>query len=80
LPVFHNRALRAGLFEMHGLRHAYAQNRYEELTGWKCPVAGGMESRDLTLEQRGIDRQARLSISRELGHERETVTCAYLGR
>jgi hypothetical protein len=57
---------------MHGLRHAYAQNRYyEELTGWKAPAAGGSESRALTLEQRAADREARLTISRELGHERE---------
>ena len=34
----------AGLSRMHGLRHAYAQPRYEALTGWKAPVlaaAGG---------------------------------------
>ena len=56
---------------MHGLRHAYAQNRYEELTGWKAPAAGGPDSKSLTPEQRELDREARLTISRELGHERE---------
>ncbi len=71
---------RAGLHHMHGLRHAYAQNRYEELTGWKCPAAGGSDSKSLTPEQREIDHEARLTISRELGHEREQVTAAYLGR
>jgi len=80
MRVYEGNTLRAGLSKMHGLRHAYAQNRYEELTGWKCPVAGGMESSGLTPEQREVDRQARLTISRELGHEREAVTCAYLGR
>ncbi len=30
-----------GLSHMHGLRHAYAQARYEILTGWKAPAAGG---------------------------------------
>jgi hypothetical protein len=55
---------------MHGLRHAYAQNRYEELTGWKCPAAGGPETKALTPEQHELDHGARLTISRELGHER----------
>jgi hypothetical protein len=65
---------------MHGLRHAYAQNRYEELTGWRAPTAGGPDSKSLSPEQREIDREARLTISRELGHEREAVSAAYLGR
>jgi hypothetical protein len=65
---------------MHGLRHAYAQIRYEELTDWACPAAGGPTSRELTHEQLERDREARLTISRELGHEREQVTAAYLGR
>ena len=65
---------------MHGLRHAYAQERYEELTGWKCAAAGGPGSKTLTLEQREQDQDARLVISQELGHEREQVTAAYLGR
>ncbi len=80
LRVYEGHTCRAGLSKMHGLRHAYAQNRYEELTGWKCPAAGGPNSKALTPEQKEIDRQARLSISRELGHEREQVTAVYLGR
>jgi hypothetical protein len=60
--------------------HAYAQNRYEELTGWKAPASGGPDSKVLTPEQRELDREARLTISLELGHEREAVTIAYLGR
>src|SRR6185437_3435464 len=31
----------AGLSRMQGLRHLFAQTRYEELTGWKAPTAGG---------------------------------------
>ena len=65
---------------MHGLRHAYAQGRYEELTGWKCPATGGPDSRSLTPEQRELDRDAKLIISQELGHEREQVTAAYCGK
>ncbi len=80
LRVYEGNTTRAGLSNMHGLRHAYAQDRYEELTGWKCPATGGPDRRSLTPEQRELDREARLIISQELGHEREQVTAAYLGR
>ncbi len=80
LRIYEGHTIRAGLSYMHGLRHAYAQNRYEELTGWKAPAAGGPDSKSLTGEQREANRQARLTISRELDHEREPVTTAYLGR
>lgn len=68
-----------GLNKMHGLRHAYAQTRYETLTGWKSPKAGGLTSKDLTPEQQIIDQWARQVISRELGHERIGVVGVYLG-
>ena len=58
---------------MHGLRHAYAQSRYAELTGWPAPAAGGPTVKALTPEQKAIDQQARLTISQELGHERPQV-------
>ena len=80
LRVYEGNTTRAGLSSMHGLRHAYAQERYEELTGWKCPATGGSDSKNLTPEQRELDRNARLTISQELGHDREQVTVAYLGR
>ena len=70
----------AGIRNPHGLRHAYAQRRYEELTGWKAPVAGGPASKSLTIEQRARDKGARETISRELGHSREEVSTRYLGR
>jgi hypothetical protein len=63
-----------------GLRHAYAQHRYEELTSWPCPAAGGPMAKELTPEQHELDHEARLTISQELGHERAQVTAAYLGR
>jgi hypothetical protein len=78
--IYQGHTLRAGLSKMHGLRHAYAQQRYEELTGWKSPAAGGPISKALTAEQRKTDHQMRLVISREMGHEREQVTAVYLGR
>ena len=70
----------AGLTKLHGLRHAYAQRRYEELTGWKAPVAGGPTSKQLTPEQRALDNEARATISHELGHAREAISAVYLGR
>jgi len=60
--------------------HAYAQRRYFELTGQKAPAAGGPRSKDLAPDQKSVDREARLSISRELGHDREQITAVYLGR
>jgi hypothetical protein len=80
MRVYEGNTRRAGLHHMHGLRHAYAQGRYEELTGWSCPAAAGPVASELTSEQRERDHEARLTISRELGHEREQVTAAYLGK
>jgi integrase len=79
LRIYEGNTLRAGLSNMHGLRHAYAQNRYEELTGWKAPAAGGPKAKTITPEQRDTDGQARLTISRELGHEPASITAAYCG-
>lgn len=78
--VYERHAARAGLSKLHGLRHAYAQARYQELAGWPAPAAGGPTWRQLTSVQRERDRDARLLISRELGHEREQITAVYLGR
>ena len=66
--------------KLHGLRHAYAQQRYLELTGWKAPVAGGPASDSLTTDQRTLDKKARAVISQELGHNREAISAVYLGR
>ncbi|MDE0250954.1 MAG: integrase domain-containing protein [Gammaproteobacteria bacterium] len=80
LRVYEGNTTRAGLSSMHGLRHAYAQERYEELTGWQCPTQGGPNHTTLSSDQKELDHQVRLTISRELGHEREQITAAYLGR
>ena len=63
MRIYERDTMRAGLSHMHGLRHAYAQNRYEELTGWKCPAADGPAKASLTVEQRATDRDTRLTIS-----------------
>ncbi len=80
LRVYEGNTARAGLSKLHGLRHAYAQQRYHELTGWQCPADGGPDSKTLTPNQKTLDTDARLIISRELGHEREAITAIYLGR
>ncbi|MCL2657380.1 MAG: integrase domain-containing protein [Betaproteobacteria bacterium] len=77
--VYDGQCKAAGLSAMHGLRHQYAQARYEALTGWKAPAAGGSSTKALTPMQRGQGAQARQTISRELGHERTQITAVYLG-
>ena len=79
LRLYEAETARAGLSRMHGLRHAYAQKRYEELTGWLPPAAGGPLVKTLTPEQKQIDEQARLTISLELGHERPQIVAVYCG-
>lgn len=58
----------------HGLRHGYANDRYEQITGQPSPVRGGQSF------DRNTDQAARLEVAEELGHSRESVTTHYLGR
>ncbi|MCK4870691.1 MAG: integrase domain-containing protein [Gammaproteobacteria bacterium] len=76
--LYDKQVQKAGIKHAHGLRHAYAQERYRELTGWDCPVCGGPHSKDLAKKQKELDAAARLIISEELGHSRERVTINYL--
>lgn len=80
----------AGGDGFHGERHAYAQERYRELTGASAPVVEGWgrEERFERLadalgvsveEAKAIDQEAREQIAEELGHGRVEVTNAYLG-
>jgi len=80
LRRFEDQCSNAAIRHTHGHRHAYAQTRYLELAGWAAPAAGGPRSKELTAEQRKSDHEARITISRELGHEREQITAVYLGR
>ncbi len=80
LKIYERHTVNAGLHKMHGLRHAYAQSRYEELIGRPAPAAGGATAKELSPGQRNQDREVRFIISRELGHEREQITTVYLGR
>lgn len=53
---------------------------YREPTGWAAPAASGPCSKDMTADRRAVDREARLKISAELGHEREQITVVDLRR
>ena len=48
--------------------------------GWSAPTAGGPSSSQLTMTQKAVDREVRLLLTEELGHGREQITTAYLGR
>lgn len=77
--IYDGQCKAAGLSHMHGLRHQYAQSRYETLTGRPPPATGGPLATELSPTQRIEDRHARQTISRELGHERVQITAIYLG-
>ena len=79
LRVYEKELAKVGLSKMHGLRHRYAQQRYQELVGRPCPACGGLSSKDLSEEDRLNDKVARYAISAELGHERLQITSVYLG-
>jgi integrase len=75
-----------GYQHLHGLRHAYAQRRYEEMThfitkgyGWKSPINGGPKKEQLNDFEKHVDRQVRLMLSQELGHSREAIVKSYIG-
>lgn len=64
---------------LHGLRHRYAQMRYKELAGWESPHRGGPKRSQMNTWQREVDKEARLTISRELGHNRIEIVVNYIG-
>ncbi len=77
--VYEEQTKAAGFDHMHGLRHAYALDRYEHLTGWEAPAAGGPARGELKGESRRIDIAARKRISSELGHGRIEIVRQYCG-
>jgi hypothetical protein len=60
------------------LRHQYAAETFEDLTGFATPVSGAMPL-VITPEIRAADLQARRDVSRLLGHFRDDVTKSYIG-
>lgn len=67
------RLAREAIGGLHELRAAYACERYETLTGYKAPCAGGQ------IIDKAADKDARQKISAELGHGRIEVVNAYVG-
>ncbi|MBI2785515.1 MAG: hypothetical protein HYX60_04070 [Legionella longbeachae] len=75
-------------FRRCGLRHAYVQRRYNELTksfdlnGARvvCPIGGGKPFKQLKDHNKAWDRKAREIISCELGHSRLAITKIYWGK
>jgi len=63
-----------GLPGYHDARAAYACQRYEQITGCPAPAVAGYRQ-----APRDLDRQARTTISAELGHGRLDVLTAYVG-
>lgn len=59
----------------HGLRHGYANDRYQELTGTESPLRGGSGE----VFKKDSTKAARLVVAEELGHSRLRVTTAYYG-
>ncbi len=86
LSHYEAQAKAMGVNKLHGLRHAYAQRRYRELTqffdpskqGMACPLDGGKNPKLLSPLEKEIDRKARQIISHELGHSRLSITKIYL--
>lgn len=80
LAVYEYQTVKAGLRNNHGLRHGWAQWRYKQLTnGMDAPARGGIDPKTLSGSQRARDLDARRALTRELGHERISVTAVYLG-
>lgn len=63
-----------GLPGYHDARAGYACERYEQITGCPAPAVAGQR-----LAPRDLDRQARETISTELGHGRVDVLVSYVG-
>ena len=79
VKAYENSCNTAGLDRNHGLRYRYAQERYKEITSNLSPRCGGKSRSDMTKQEITIDNAARYIISKELGHERLSITNVYLG-
>lgn len=71
---------------LHGLRHAYAQNRYKELTNLAAPCLYSSPSdyRESAYQELGENWRTRHDqavniLAHELGHNRGEVTASYFG-
>lgn len=60
---------------LHGLRHQYLNDRYEEIAGVPSPVRGG----EITPDNHAAVVAARSVCAEEAGHTRLSITTAYYG-
>ena len=68
-------------FKGHGLRHQWAHEKFKEIAGFECPIAGGPVYSTLSIEdQRRWDKAAE-TVNIELGHgkDRLDTTATYIG-
>lgn len=77
--VYDYQVRKAGLKHPHGLRHAYVQERYKEITGFEPPVSGGPIKTQLSGKQIDLDKKARALISESIGHSRIEILKRYCG-
>ena len=66
----------------HGLRHTWAQNRFEQVSkGIKAPHAGGAKYADLSPVEKIRWDAAATKVNQELGHgeHRQDITSTYIG-
>lgn len=61
----------------HGLRHQFGTDLFRDLTGMPAPVLGLLPADEYN---RNIDvvREAYLDVSRQMGHERPSISSAYI--
>ena len=60
----------------HGLRHEFVLNSFKEISGFDSPLREASKPTKLTRE---VNKSTREQISREIGHNRDSITSAYAG-
>jgi len=68
-------------FKGHGLRHAWAHERFKQLSGMDCPIADGPRYSELGDEEKERWDYAAGVVNQELGHgkDRLDTTATYIG-
>lgn len=61
---------------LHGLRHQYVNERFEEISGEPSPIRAG----EVTKDNWPIVQKAALICAEEAGHARISITSAYFGK
>ena len=66
----------------HGFRHQWAQDRFQQLSGMDCPIAGGAQYSKLNEDEKRRWDLAAAIVNQELGHgkDRLDITATYIGQ